>query len=135
MSSRRARKRRRPARRFVPPVRRKEWIRSLFENTKRWLASPEGQRELARRQSLIPFATYLWMDSPNGRPEDPNIIEGEAVEVVPEDRRLVMGFDPAEPGVDVTVMSVSLVSDPLPPYGQIRVLPSSSPTDSPRPTS
>ena len=81
------------------------------------------------------LATYLWMDSPNGRPEDPNIIEGEAVEVVPEDRRLVMGFDPAEPGVDVTVMSVSLVSDPLPPYGQIRVLPSSSPTDSPRPTS
>ncbi len=36
---------------------------------------------------------------------------------------------------DVRAFSVSLVPDPLPPYGRIRVLPSSSPTDSPRPTS
>lgn len=70
------------------------------------------------------FPPYLWMDMPNGRPED--VIEGEFVEVVPEERRL---------NTNATVMSVSLVSDPLPPYGQIRVLPSSSPTDSRRPTS
>lgn len=80
------------------------------------------------------FPPYLYMDEPKNRLEDPTVIEGEFVEVVPEERRL-MGFDPGDPRGDVTVMSVSLVSDPLPPYGQIRVLPSSSPTDSPRPTS